>query len=137
MEVPEKNSNFHIEDHHSPPSLNESEEDYLRTTWGKLGVGQDGYLDQSQLALVCECIGMEKLSDEVTNVNLPWIWSVKLLVSLKVIAQLFDKLDLDHDGRISFGEFLHLFQNVRPGKGDGPIESEVCTMQAYKSKTYS
>lgn len=71
MEVPEKNSNFHIEDHHSPPSLNESEEDYLRTTWGKLGVGQDGYLDQSQLALVCECIGMEKLSDEVTNVNLP------------------------------------------------------------------
>ncbi|XP_045033460.1 ninein isoform X2 [Daphnia magna] len=105
MEVPEKNSNFHIEDHHSPPSLNESEEDYLRTTWGKLGVGQDGYLDQSQLALVCECIGMEKLSDEV-------------------IAQLFDKLDLDHDGRISFGEFLHLFQNVRPGKGDGPIESE-------------
>ncbi|XP_057374956.1 ninein-like isoform X2 [Daphnia carinata] len=105
MEVPEKNSNFHIEDHHSPPSLNESEEDYLRTTWGKLGVGQDGYLDQSQLALVCECIGMEKLSDEV-------------------IAQLFDKLDLDHDGRISFGEFLHLFQNVRPGKGDGPLESE-------------
>jgi len=80
-------------------SLGESEEEYLRSTWGKLGVGQDGYLDQSQLALVCECIGMEKLSDDV-------------------ISQLFDKLDLDHDGRISFGEFLHLFRNVRPGKGD-------------------
>nr|CAH0106025.1 unnamed protein product [Daphnia galeata] len=105
MEVPEKNSNFHNEVHHSTSSLNESEEDYLRTTWGKLGVGKDGYLDQSQLALVCECIGMEKLSDEV-------------------IAQLFDKLDLDHDGRISFGEFLHLFQNVRPGKGDVPVEAE-------------
>lgn len=65
MEVPEKSSNLRIEDHHSPPSLGESEEDYLRTTWGKLGVGQDGYLDQSQLAVVCECIGMEKLSDEV------------------------------------------------------------------------
>lgn len=65
MEVPEKNSNFHNEVHHSTSSLNESEEDYLRTTWGKLGVGKDGYLDQSQLALVCECIGMEKLSDEV------------------------------------------------------------------------
>jgi len=47
-------------------SLGESEEEYLRSTWGKLGVGQDGYLDQSQLALVCECIGMEKLSDEVS-----------------------------------------------------------------------
>lgn len=66
MEVPESNSSFHIEDHHSPPSLGESEEDYLRTTWGKLGVGQDGYLDQSQLAVVCECIGMDKLSDEVS-----------------------------------------------------------------------
>lgn len=52
-----------------------------------------------------------------------------MLISLQVIAQLFDKLDLDHDGRISFGEFLHLFQNVRPGKGDGPLESEVCAMQ--------
>ena len=48
-------------------SLGESEEEYLRVTWGKLGVGQDGYLDQSQLALVCECIGMEKLSDEVSE----------------------------------------------------------------------
>ena len=47
-------------------SLGESEEEYLRSTWGKLGVGQDGYLDQTQLALVCECIGMEKLSDEVS-----------------------------------------------------------------------
>lgn len=71
MEVPESNSNFHIEDH-SPPSLGASEEDYLRTTWGKLGVGQDGYLDQSQLALVCECIGMEKLSDEVSNYLCLW-----------------------------------------------------------------
>jgi len=26
----------------------------------------DRYLDQTQLALVCECIGMEKLSDEVS-----------------------------------------------------------------------
>ena len=67
MEVPEKNSNFHNEVHHSTSSLNESEEDYLRTTGGKLGVGKDGYLDQSQLALVCECIGMEKLSDEVRS----------------------------------------------------------------------
>ncbi len=43
----------------------------------------------------------------------------------QVIGQLFDKLDLDHDGRISFGEFLHLFQNVRPGKNESQVESEV------------
>ena len=48
----------------NPPSLGDSEEEYLRSTWNKLGVGRDGYLDQTQLALVCECIGMEKLSDE-------------------------------------------------------------------------
>ncbi len=36
----------------------------------------------------------------------------------QVIGQLFDKLDLDRDGRISFAEFLHLFQNVRPGRGE-------------------
>ena len=45
----------------------------------------------------------------------------------KVIAQLFDKLDLDHDGRISFGEFLHLFQNVRPGKAETSMDSVVKT----------
>ena len=132
MEVPE---NIHLEDHHSPPSLGESEEEYLRTTWGKLGVGKDGYLDQSQLALVCECIGMGKLTDEVWYIKKKEVYvhvllPVKLVKSnswyvAQVITQLFDKLDLDRDGRISFGEFLHLFQNVRPGKGEVPSESEV------------
>ena len=87
-------------------SLGESDEVYLRASWEKLGVGQDWYLDKTQLALVCECIGMEKLTDEV-------------------VAQLFDKLDLDRDGRIGFGEFLHLFQNVRPGKAELSDESPV------------
>lgn len=48
----------------------------------------------------------------------------------QVIAQLFDKLDLDRDGRISFGEFLHLFQNVRPGKGEACLESDVSVQTA-------
>ena len=65
MEAPESSSSDHQSNH---PSLGENEEEYLRSTWGKLGVGQDGYLDQTQLALVCECIGMEKLSDEVYTV---------------------------------------------------------------------
>ena len=54
----------------NPPSLGDNEEEtYLRSTWEKLGVGQDGYLDQTQLALVCECIGMDKLSDEVSDID--------------------------------------------------------------------
>lgn len=30
-----------------------------------------------------------------------------------MISQLFEKLDVDQDGKISFEEFLHLFQNGR------------------------
>ncbi len=56
--------------------------------------------------------------------------ALNIYISLQVIAQLFDKLDLDHDGRISFGEFLHLFQNVRPGKGDISLEAEVWVHRA-------
>lgn len=40
MAVLEKNKYLYIEDHYSSPSLGESEEDYLRTTLGKGGVGQ-------------------------------------------------------------------------------------------------
>lgn len=54
-------------------SFGDSEEEYLRLTWGKLGVGKDGYLDQRQLALVCECIGMEKLSDDASLSQSPHI----------------------------------------------------------------
>ena len=74
-------------------SLGESEEEYLRASWEKLGVGQDGYLDQTQLALVCECIGMEKLTDEVSiqeshtyqsiinNFSFPYRWSLSCLTN--------------------------------------------------------
>lgn len=65
MEVPD-NGHLLADQQNNHPSLGENEEEYLRSTWGKLGVGKDGYLDQTQLALVCECIGMEKLSDEVS-----------------------------------------------------------------------
>lgn len=65
METAESSNADHRDCQSSHASLGENEEEYLRSTWGKLGVGQDGYLDQTQLALVCECIGMEKLSDEV------------------------------------------------------------------------
>lgn len=73
-------------------SGSENEEDYLKSIWLKLGVGSDGFLNQEGLTRVCEHIGMEKMSEEV-------------------ISQLFEKLDVDQDGKISFDEFLHLFRN--------------------------
>ena len=57
-------------EHGTPtPSLGhvgENEEECLRATWERLGVGKDGFLDRGELALVCECIGMEKVAEEVS-----------------------------------------------------------------------
>ncbi|XP_076050300.1 uncharacterized protein LOC143030923 isoform X2 [Oratosquilla oratoria] len=87
-----------ISSSNQPPSLGlvgDSEEDYLRNTWRRLGVGHDGFLSLEELASVCHAIGMEKVAHEV-------------------IEQLFSRLDVDGDGRISFEEFLHMFQNGGP-----------------------
>jgi hypothetical protein len=45
--------------------VNENDEECLRAAWRRLGVGKDGFLDRRELALVCECIGMEKVEEEV------------------------------------------------------------------------
>jgi Ca2+-binding EF-hand superfamily protein len=45
--------------------VNENDEECLRAAWERLGVGKDGFLDRRELALVCECIGMEKVEEEV------------------------------------------------------------------------
>lgn len=67
-------------------------EDYLKSIWNHLGVGQNGYLDMKDLYRVCEHIGMVGINDDI-------------------IQQLFDKLDHDQDGKVSFDEFLQgLFQ---------------------------
>ncbi|MPC23250.1 Ninein-like protein [Portunus trituberculatus] len=73
----------------------DNEEEYLRATWQRLGVGHDGYLSLEELATVCHAIGMEKVANEV-------------------LEQLFSRLDVDGDGRISFEEFVHMFQNGGP-----------------------
>ncbi|KAL7642440.1 UNVERIFIED_CONTAM: hypothetical protein RMT77_007001 [Armadillidium vulgare] len=69
----------------------DNEEEYLRATFARLGVGLDGFLSLEELTKVCHAIGMDKLTSEV-------------------IDQLFCRLDVDGDGRISFEEFLLMFQ---------------------------
>uniref|UniRef100_A0AAR5PKX2 EF-hand domain-containing protein n=1 Tax=Dendroctonus ponderosae TaxID=77166 RepID=A0AAR5PKX2_DENPD len=43
----------------------ECTEETLRQAWSKLGVGADGFLNQTELLLVCDAIGLHKLADEV------------------------------------------------------------------------
>jgi hypothetical protein len=43
----------------------ENEEECLRAAWQRLGVGKVGFLDRGGLALLCECIGMQKVAEEV------------------------------------------------------------------------
>ncbi len=68
-------------------------EEYLKDIWNHLGVGKNGYLNFEELYRVCEHIGMIGINNEI-------------------IEQLFEKLDYDQDGKVSFEEFLEgLFQH--------------------------
>ncbi|KAK5644715.1 hypothetical protein RI129_006015 [Pyrocoelia pectoralis] len=66
-------------------------EEMLRQAWEKLGVGDDGYLNQTELVLVCDAIGLHRLAKGV-------------------IRHLSDKLRLDVDHKISFQELLEALQ---------------------------
>ena len=44
-----------------------SEEEHLRSIWRELGVGKNGYLSLPELATVCENIGMDEMSEEVSG----------------------------------------------------------------------
>lgn len=102
-------------------------EEYLRSIWRKLDVGKDGFLDIEELYRVCEHIGMLEINDEI-------------------IQQLFDKLDSDQDGKVSFDEFLEgLFQhkNTAPDNSpsqdwpvDSPPTSPTCSSQENQRHHY-
>ncbi|XP_053316600.1 ninein-like protein isoform X2 [Spea bombifrons] len=64
----------------------EMTEHQVRAIWEQLGVGHNGYLNQLELATVCKNIGLEDLTKED-------------------IEDLFNKLDQDGDGKVSFEEF--------------------------------
>lgn len=66
-------------------------EEMLRKAWEKLGVGEDGFLNQNELILVCDAIGLHRLANGV-------------------IRQLSKRLELDVDHRISFQELLVALQ---------------------------
>ncbi|XP_074065391.1 ninein-like protein isoform X1 [Macrotis lagotis] len=73
----------------SPNSPNASldvNENHVREIWEELGVGSSGYLDEEELATVCKNIGLQELEKEE-------------------LEDLFNKLDQDGDGRVSFKEF--------------------------------
>ncbi|XP_078238953.1 ninein-like protein isoform X1 [Pogona vitticeps] len=68
-------------------------ENQVRDIWDDLGIGNNGYLDKQELAIVCKNIGLKQLEKED-------------------LEELFNKLDSDGDGRVSLKEFqLGLFNH--------------------------
>ena len=103
-----------------------SEEAHLREIWRELGVGTSGYINVDELARVCDHIGMDEMSDEVNN-TATYMPSVlyRLIVIAQELAHLFDKLDVDQDGLVSFSEFLRgLFQH-----GNTPAATPISTQR--------
>ncbi|XP_040206973.1 ninein-like protein isoform X5 [Rana temporaria] len=70
----------------SPRRTSDMTQNQVRDIWEELGVGHHGYLNQQELSTVCKNIGLEDLTEEE-------------------LEDLFNKLDRDGDGRVSFLEF--------------------------------
>ncbi|XP_045474445.1 ninein [Harmonia axyridis] len=67
-------------------------EEMLRKAWNSLGVGKDGYLNQSELILVCDAIGLHNLASAV-------------------IRQLSHESNLEYNQKISFQELLEVLKH--------------------------
>lgn len=67
-------------------SIEQSTEQYLSSIWSELNVGKEGYLTLNELFIICQHT-MGKIDEEL-------------------VKQLFDRLDEDKDGKVSFDELL-------------------------------
>ncbi|CAO2578374.1 Ninein-like protein [Lemmus lemmus] len=77
------------------PSFN-TPENQVQSIWHELGVGSSGHLNEQELAVVCQSIGLHGLEKQE-------------------LEELFSKLDQDGDGRVSLAEFqLGLFGHEPP-----------------------
>ncbi|XP_036041856.1 ninein-like protein [Onychomys torridus] len=77
------------------PSFN-TPENQVQSIWHELGVGSSGHLNEQELAVVCQSIGLHRLEKQE-------------------LEELFSKLDQDGDGRVSLAEFqLGLFGHEPP-----------------------
>ncbi|CAG7820960.1 unnamed protein product [Allacma fusca] len=65
----------------------------------RLGLAQDGYLDESQLNIICRCIGF-CISDET-------------------MKDLFEELDMNHDGRVSISNLCFMLKNMGTAPSSG------------------
>ncbi|XP_069810501.1 ninein-like protein isoform X2 [Dendropsophus ebraccatus] len=79
-------------------------ENQVRDIWEELGVGHNGYLNRQELTTVCKNIGLEDLCEEE-------------------LEDLFNKLDRDGDGRVSFQEFqVGLFSHAPLPSASTPLK---------------
>lgn len=93
-------------------------EEYLRNIWKTLNVGLNGYITSQELGQVCDHIGMEMNKTE--------------------LQQLFDRLDTDSDGRISFDDFVGgVFQHNSGGASSGQSRSRVGTPRSLTPRAHS
>ncbi|XP_056021041.1 ninein-like protein isoform X3 [Ostrea edulis] len=91
-------------------------EEYLRNIWRTLNVGVSGYITAQELGQVCDHIGMEMNKNE--------------------LQQLFDRLDTDGDGHISFEDFVGgVFQHNNGGASQS--RSRVGTPRSLTPRTHS
>ncbi|XP_077191484.1 ninein-like protein isoform X2 [Paroedura picta] len=91
-------------------------ENQVRDIWEDLGIGNGGYLDKQELATVCKSIGLKDLEKEE-------------------LEELFNKLDSDGDGRVSFKEFhLGLFSHspIPCPVSSTPIKAKWQRSQSYQ-----
>ncbi|XP_044148507.1 ninein-like protein isoform X3 [Bufo gargarizans] len=94
-------------------------ENQVRDIWEQLGVGHNGYLNRQELATVCKNIGLEDLCDEE-------------------LEDLFNKLDRDGDGRVSFQEFeVGLFSHAPVPSASTPLKKRHALYQQVEENSHN